>query len=91
MEPLIPKHPAGNKIIVGYAGVDNTKYEELKPGYLVIYKNPQNEYSIHRLGQKSYKGWFAYGTANHKEDKYLVTEENFIGKVALINLVFWKR
>ena len=90
MEPLIPKHPAGDQIIVGYAGVDSTTFDELKPGNVVIYKVSEKKYIIHRLGQKKHNGWFVYGIANKGDDDTLVTKRNFIGKVAFINLIFWK-
>jgi hypothetical protein len=86
MKPLIPEHRDGINVIVAYAGLDDTKFEELKPGMVVSYRAGPNLNYIHRLGQKTDRGFIAYGIANRQADSGFVTPYNFNGRVAKVHV-----
>lgn len=83
MAPHIPAHPMGDKIVVAIAGIDSTKFEDLRAGDWVVYTGPK-VVTMHRLGERSEAGFVVYGVANDRADDALVTAQNYIGRVAVV-------
>jgi hypothetical protein len=84
MAPYIPEKD--ENAIVAYAGLDKSSFSELKPGMLVVYKTGSGKNYLHRLGQKTAKGFIVYGINNRKADSEFVTPDNFIGRVAKVHV-----
>lgn len=84
MRPDIPAHPLGDKIVVAVAGLEATPFQQLQEGHYVSYRNSAGVQILHRLGEKSERGFVAYGTANDRSDRDLVTPENYHARVAVV-------
>ena len=70
--------PFNKSIIV----LDNTPYGELQKHDFVGYVNSQGTKIFHRLIKQKDEGWVAQGDNNANVDVDLVTESNYIGRLA---------
>jgi len=59
----------------------NTKFESLKPGMLVVYRDSVGDMVAHRLVERTEAGWVVKGLNNEKVDPGLVTAQNLQGVV----------
>lgn len=68
--------------------LDRCAYADLKAGDIVVYFNAWTACLVcHRITRPgSLGGWITKGDANSREDRGIVTRENFYGRVNLSNL-----
>jgi hypothetical protein len=83
MEPHIPPHPLGKGVIVAVAGIDQTPFEALVEGDYVNYRAASGD-TLHKLGQRTERGFVVFGTANEVSDDQFVTASNYLGRVAVV-------
>lgn len=75
MEPFLKKD--SNIVLLDR---NNLAYEELKEGMIAIYKASDGVEYIHRILRKHPKrGWVMKGDNLDKEDRELLTKDNYIG------------
>jgi hypothetical protein len=77
---------AGNSMLPVYG--DNTmlvinavRFDELRPGMNVAYRNSRGVEVVHKLVEKEASGWRVAGLNNEESDEELVTPYNLIGVV----------
>jgi hypothetical protein len=77
---------AGSSMLPVYG--DNTMlvisavpYDALQAGMTVAYRNLRGDEVVHKLIEKTYRGWRVEGLNNDEPDPDLVTPENLIGVV----------
>ena len=73
MEPVLSE---GSVVVL-----QQVPYESLERGMDVVYQNRQGEQVVHKLLQKTHRGWMVKGINNPRADPDLVTEGNLIGVV----------
>ncbi len=73
MRPLYPDRTA----IV----VREQSFNRLRPGMIVVYRNPDGRYIAHALVEELRKGWIAIGLNNAEPDDELVTKDNYVGVI----------
>ena len=83
MQPHIPAHPLGAGVVMAVAGLDRTSFEALVEGDFVVYRAGSKRL-IHRLGERSVRGFVVYGTNNDVSDSAYVTASNYVGRVAVV-------
>jgi hypothetical protein len=83
MEPHIPRHPLGAGVIMAVAGLDRTPFDSLRSGDYVDYRSGEKR-TLHKLGERTERGFVVFGTANETSDDEFVTAVNYLGRVAVV-------
>jgi hypothetical protein len=79
---MVPYIPAGNpNKIVAWVQIERVDFSELESGDLVVYREIGLNI-LHQIVDKNKNGWSASGLGNERYDRFLVTKENFSGRVA---------
>jgi hypothetical protein len=75
-QSMIPQFTSASILVAATA-----KFEALKPGMLVVYRDASGDVVAHRLVELTDSGWIVKGLNNDKADPGLVTAKNLQGVV----------
>ena len=64
----------------GYTVIVEVEYDDLKKNDFAVYRNGK-KLVLHRLREKTDKGWIIEGDGNNAPDPILVTKDNLVGIV----------
>ena len=66
---------------------ENFNFENLKIGDIVIFYPEGEDFApVHRIVQETEGGWITRGDNNKENDPWVLTKENFRGKIVRIDL-----